>query len=554
MLHKTHRFVILRGLGGALVLSGLAGGALAEPVFRTHPGNLLLSRTVYDNRAANVAVGQALPPNCVAPNCVSAVANGTFPTVFNNASVDGSFGVASAIYLDELAPWWGVTLQSFELPNSGQKKVKARSDQMVTSFPSKSELALNLSTDHQHVTFMGYLAPVDALDVSNSNTPGVVDPTNPVPNAYYRVVADLDMKGALHFTATNAYSGNNGRAAILHQTNVPGLVYTAGNAGNGSNPQPNGILLAAGAQGLRQSTLPLISQTPGQPTPVASFNIAQLGDKADKLGKDDNFRGLAIYGNVLFYTKGSGGNGVNTVYFVDTSGTDSAGRPLACPNGVGLPSDSATLPSAPLPVPPASVLAAQGLPSNMCVLKGFNTTLAKTSTNSFPFGLWFANSRTLYVADEGSGANSYDAAAGVYSAAAASTTAGLQKWVFDPTAGAWRLAYTLQAGLKLGAPYAVAGYPAGNNAATGLPWAPATGGLRNLTGQVNRDGTVSIWAITSTVSGSGDQGADPNRLVKIVDRLSATTLPADESFITLRTAGFAEVLRGVSFTPGTDLR
>ena len=58
--------------------------------------------------------------------------------------------------------------------------------------------------------------------------------------------------------------------------------------------------------------------------------------------------------------------------------------------------------------------------------------------------------------------------------------------------GAWKLAYTLQAGLNLGVPYTVAGYPTGNNPATGLPWAPATDGLRNITGRVNRDGTVTI--------------------------------------------------------------
>jgi hypothetical protein len=38
----------------------------------------------------------------------------------------------------------------------------------------------------------------------------------------------------------------------------------------------------------------------------------------------------------------------------------------------------------------------------------------------------------------------------------------------------------------------------------------------------------------------------------ITDKLAATTLPAGESFVTARTAGFGEVLRGVSFTPGTD--
>jgi hypothetical protein len=38
----------------------------------------------------------------------------------------------------------------------------------------------------------------------------------------------------------------------------------------------------------------------------------------------------------------------------------------------------------------------------------------------------------------------------------------------------------------------------------------------------------------------------------ITDKLAAASLPAGESFKTLRTARFAEVLRGVSFTPGTD--
>ncbi len=123
--------------------------------------------------------------------------------------------------------------------------------------------------------------------------------------------------------------------------------------------------------------------------------------------------------------------------------------------------------------------------------------------------------------------------------------------MFDAAAGEWKLAYTLQAGLNLGQPYQVPGYPTGLNAATGLPWAPATDGLRNITGRVSRDGTVTIWAITSTVSGSGDQGADPNKLVEITDPLTATTPAAGEHFSPVRAATFGEVLRGVSFTPGT---
>jgi hypothetical protein len=53
------------------------------------------------------------------------------------------------------------------------------------------------------------------------------------------------------------------------------------------------------------------------------------------------------------------------------------------------------------------------------------------------------------------------------------------------------------------------------------------------------------------VSGSGDQGADPNKLVSITDNPDATTLPANEAFSTVDSAGNGEVLRGVSFTPGT---
>jgi len=120
-----------------------------------------------------------------------------------------------------------------------------------------------------------------------------------------------------------------------------------------------------------------------------------------------------------------------------------------------------------------------------------------------------------------------------------------------PGSQTWNLAYTLQNGLNLGVPYSVPRYPTGKNSSTGLPWAPATDGLRNITGTLNKDGTATIYAITSTVSGNGDQGADPNKLVAITDNLAATTLPGNETFTTLRAAGNLEVLRGVSYTPGT---
>ncbi len=538
-----------------LLLSSVAVApmALADDDGGLRPGNLLVSRSVYDVDPAIVPGVTQLPPNCVAPNCVTATASGAYPTVFNNDQADASFGVTTKIFLDQLTRR-GEFISSLEVPNSAQHHVGPSADQMVTSFPSKSELALNLSTDGRFVSFMGYLAPVGAIDVSNTNTPFVIDPTDPVPGQNYRVVASVDARGHFRFTKTNAYSGNNGRAVIMHESNGASFAYLSGNAGNGADPQPNGIIVGAGAQILTPQDKPLSQQAdPGLPTPLGSFSITQLpaNKKPDKVGTDTNFRGLTIFDNVVYYTKGSGGTGINTVYFVDTSGFDAQQRPLACPSGTGLPSPLATLPTAPISYNAADLPTKGVFPYNMCILNGFPT--ATKSKTAFPFGLWFANATTVYVADEGNGTSTFDAGSGTYTAAAAQTTAGLQKWVFDPAAGAWTLAYVLSAGLDLGVPYTVHDYPTGNNPATGLPWAPATDGLRNLTGKVNRDGTVTIWAVTSTVSGNGDEGADPNKLVRITDTLAARALPAGESFQTVRSARSGEVLRGVSFTPGTGV-
>ena len=62
----------------------------------------------------------------------------------------------------------------------------------------------------------------------------------------------------------------------------------------------------------------LVAQAPGSPklTPSEASTLQQLGLAADKTGKDTNFRGLTIHNNVIYLTKGSGGNGVNTVYFI----------------------------------------------------------------------------------------------------------------------------------------------------------------------------------------------------------------------------------------------
>lgn len=549
---------LMAGRAAGLFAAGLVAASVgsvqasAQAIFA--PGNLVVSRSVYSAAPSSVVVGQDLPPNCVANKtnkvtCGTAALDGTFPYVFNNATPDPSFGITSPIYLDEMTPG-GTLINSTEVPNSSTTS----GDQLVTSFSSKSEEGLHLSTDGTYLTFMDYVAPLNTIDISNANTPAVIDPTNPVPGSYYRAVATVNSAGVFSFTETNAYSGNNGRAALYVNTGGNNFFYTVGNAGNGGNPEPEQVVNGAGVQIIQPANASESSQTPALPTPVASFNVTELGAPTgtDKVGKDDNFRGMTLYNNVLYVTKGSGSNGVNTVYFVDSTGT-------ACPNGVGLPAPGAALPTTNLA---STYTSANGLANNMCVLAGFPTEVNKlTNPVAYPFGLWFANATTLYVADEGDGVNTYSSTSNTYTDAASSVnTGGLQKWIFNAGTQTWQLAYTLTTGLNLGIPYTVPGFPTALNNGTdgtGLPWAPATDGLRNIVGTVEGNRiqgySVAIWATSSTVSGDGDQGADPNKLYLITDRLTNTSaaVAAQEKFTDLRDAASGEVLRGVSFTPGT---
>src|SRR5580658_8156850 len=93
-----------------------------------YPGNLVVSRSVYDNNANNVKVGALLPTNCaetVGP-CAPATYNGKYPEVFNNVIPDPAFGITSTIFLDQITPS-GFLLDSLEVPNSSLKNVRSES-------------------------------------------------------------------------------------------------------------------------------------------------------------------------------------------------------------------------------------------------------------------------------------------------------------------------------------------------------------------------------------------------------------------------------------------
>jgi hypothetical protein len=335
--------------------------------------------------------------------------------------------------------------------------------------------------------------------------------SNPVvPAAYYRGVAEVDADGRLAVTPGNAYSGDNGRAAIKGGN---GLYYMVGNdnSGNLSKKQMSTTLDGVDLVNATGAELLFPGATPPLPPNIEMIGRLEFG--TDKPGKDTNFRGLTIFNNTLYVTKGSGGNGINTVYQAGTPGT--------------------------LPTGSAAGLAT--VPLN--ILPGFPSTTASTGT-AFPFGIWFADANTLYVCDEGDGTLVSPAVNGNVADTQSLATAGLQKWRLIN--GTWVMQYVLQDGLNIGVPYSIRDYPTSIN--------PATGGCRNIAGQHNFDGTVTIFAITSTISTNGDTGADPNKLVKVTDRVSDSTLPTADRFLghffTIRNAKAGEVLRGVAFAPG----
>lgn len=555
---KKMKNIGLAVLVGALGVAGTLGLKAADDDrgrFHFAPDSLVLTRSVYLGTADTVVTGENLPPGCaggangssvvavptttggttdVTVPCGIASDNGEAPNendshnVWNNSGTDGSFGISSPILLDNLTRE-GELLGTLHIPT----------EKIVTSFSSKSELALNLSADGKSLTFMGYhggpgcgggpISPTapNLIDVSASSTPAICDPTNAVisssesmpivPTAYYRAVAEVDSDGRLSVTDGNAYSGDNGRAAMKASN---GLYYMVGNDNSGNLSKKQITITPIGIDLINATGVELL--VPGQTPPVPP-NVAMIGRllfSGDKPGKDTNFRGLTIFDNTVYVSKGSGGNGINTVYQVGTPGT--------LPTGSA--ADLATVP--------------------ITILPGFPNTAASTST-SFPFGMFFANATTLYVCDEGDGVlvpnqvvNGQTNVADAQSLA----TAGVQKWVLQN--GTWVRLYVLQNGLNIGVPYGVAHYPAALN--------PATGGCRNMTGRVNHDGTVTIWAVTSTLSANGDLGADPNKLVRVTDVLSATTLPTGDghdrddrigTFEIIRSARAGEVFRGVALAP-----
>jgi len=481
-------------LTGALMVTAMSvlGTCRSEAQNVFTQGDILVSSSTYAGSASTVTVGQGLP---ITPTA-DATYDGLYYQVFNNDLPDANFGITSPITITQLTPTGASTGVTISVPTT----------YLCTSFSSKSELGLNLSADGTCVTFLGYPAAPNQLDLSNSATPGndFSGDTDVAP-ATYRAVGRLNSDGTLGaITETVAYTGDNARNAILASN---GYFYTVGATG--------GTLASlAGAQILNPGGSP-------------GTNSTSLGTYSfdSKPQKDNNFRGLTIFNNTVYTSKGSGSKGVDTVYQVGTAGT--------LPTGSG---------------------------NTISILPGFNTSAVPATGGVHPFGLWFANATTLYVADEGTGVLADVQSGGIstFTGTGNNSAAGLEKWILNTTTHQWSLAYTMISGLNIGTNYSVSGTSGGVSGT----YITAPDGLRNIIGKANGNGTVTIYAITSTVNGAVtgspatgnyayDEGCDPNQLVSITDNIANTSdvVGAAENFTLLQTAAYGQVLRGVSFAP-----
>lgn len=499
-------------LGTSLQISFAQSGA--TPLA---PGSIQVSRVQYDGNGGN---------NYVSPY--------NFPEIFNDqagCNVENDIcniaGIQGSIYIDQYStvPQTAVA-GSLSLPSTGAPVTTYPTPEpgtyITTSFSSKSEGALMLSPNGQFLTYMGYQGGDQLDDVSNSYSleptmdlvPNTYTDSNGNPYPFYdREVALIGANGLLSLTPIdNADSGDNPRAAI---TVDGGELYTAGNS-DSTEYTNHGVVTGPGLSIGVRCAIPEISQSYQLGTYVAAD---RTDESAKKHIKDNNWRGVGIYtdanGNPqLYVSKGSGSNGDDGVFQVGSS------LP-ACTNG--------------------------GTDNNATITELFGAPATNPNNSNIvsqytPFGFWFANPTTLYVADEGY--QNTDVNGNLIP----DPYAGLEKWSL--VSGTWTLDYTIQAGLNLYQAQNPPGYVDQNgNQIQTFPT-----GIRNMTGAVNGDGTVTIYAITAQYSSVSSGEPDPDSLVGITDSLAATTLPANEQFVTLQTSGYQEVFRGVAYIPTTAQR
>ena len=185
---------------------GISAVCASSTVARAHqpvliPNSLIISSSTYDRcqgAVASLVVGTTLAGSATAT--AAAIADNDYVHVWNNETVDASFGVTSPIQLDRH--------RAAQRPRvrHGHRFRRIRSSPASRRSPSWA-CTSPATPAGRHLVFVGYAgAGVGALDVSNSDAVPGQDPTNPVTFAF----------GASYAFARTIVSMDARRTLLLH--------------------------------------------------------------------------------------------------------------------------------------------------------------------------------------------------------------------------------------------------------------------------------------------------------------------------------------------------
>jgi hypothetical protein len=151
VISSSYRLALPAGCSAVALGSATLSSRAADYI---NPNSFLISTPTYQDvgQVAGLVAGSSLLPGSKAGKTSTAASNGNLDTVWDNEAGAHSFGVTSAITLQDL---------NANSTNADVLASKTLNPSLVsTSFSSKSELSLNLarSSSGYVATFMGYNA------------------------------------------------------------------------------------------------------------------------------------------------------------------------------------------------------------------------------------------------------------------------------------------------------------------------------------------------------------------------------------------------------------
>ena len=389
-------------------------------------------------------------------------------------------------------------------------------------YGSSSEGTLQLSGAGQYLTVMGYGVNAGGFNANPTEygiPGGELGQSGSLTGQSYipvpRVVALIDANGNINTTTAlyNIFNANNPRST-----------YTA-----------DGVNIYVSGQGTSgDATGGVFFTMLGSSSVTASIT----GDDGGT-GESQDTRTVQIANNTLYVSMDSKTGSYNRSY-IGTMGSPPYTTTYSC----------ATAPGGDCPT---------GVPNGPSLMSGFGNaggtgrvklTAAETNginvsgeyINLSPSNYFFASSTVLYVADTGTPKNTSADNDSPYSLCGAG---GLQKW--RNVSGTWTWEYTLYQGLNL-----VKNANSKSGDTTCSTNTDGTTGLYGLTGVVNGDGSVNLYATNFTIA-----DLDPTFLYGITDCLAATTAGGSSGSCTTGQTTFTQLtaapsdsnFKGVSLAP-----